>query len=324
MPARVTAAARRTMMEVSKAYFLDGRTKVQIADDLGLSRFQVARALTKAREVGIVTISLASGAPMPKLSERLRRHLRLERAHVVEAYGDENSLRIVVGQAAGGVLAERLDDGEVLGLGWGRTLDAMVDRLDHLPAVEVVQLSGHFGADIRNAAAELTRRTVALTGGSAHAIPAPFFDADARAVNALRRHPEVAAVVAGFARITTAVVAVGAVRPRPISIAYSGVPDRFIEQVVQSGAVGEVGGNLFAEDGTVIDSSLWRHTLSVTAEQLRQVPRVVAAAGHPVKAAAVRAVCAAGLPTDLVVDVELAETLLRMPPVLEHARSGAP
>lgn len=317
----LSAHERRRLMLVSRRYYLDGRSKVQIAAELGLSRFQVARALLKAREVGIVTISLSNGVPMEELSERLRLHLQLRRAHVVEAYGDENSLRTDVGQAAGAVLADGLTDGEVLGLGWGRTLNAMMDRLDHLPAVEVLQLSGRFGADIRNAAAELTRRTIALTGGAAHAIPAPFFVDDARAVNALRRRKEVASVVAGFARITTAVVAVGAVRPRPISIAYSGIPERFTEQVLRSGGVGEVCGNLFAEDGSVIDSSLWRHTLAITAEQLRRVPRVVAAAGHPVKADAVRAVCAAGLPTDLVVDVELANALLRMPPVLEHPRS---
>src|SRR5690625_5181717 len=104
--------------------------------------------------------------------------------------------------------------------------------------------------------------------------------------------------------------------PSPTPVCRSGY-----EQVMRSGAVAEVCGNLFAEDGGAIDSSISRHTLSVTAEQLRKVPRVVMAAAHTDKAAAVRAVCAAGVPTDVVLDVELAHALLRMPAVTETQRS---
>src|SRR5699024_11551042 len=95
---------------------------------------------------------------------------------------------------------------------------------EHLPAVEVMQLSGRFEADRRNAAAELTRRAVALTGGAFHAIPAPFFVDDAREVNALRRHPEVAAAVARFDQVSTAVVSLGAVWPQTITFAFSSMP----------------------------------------------------------------------------------------------------
>ena len=77
---------------------------------------------------------------------------------------------------------------------------------------------------------------------AARVIRAPFFIDDARQAVAVRRHPNVASVVADFDRLTTAVVGIGAVVPTPISIAYSAVPDRVIERVVRSGAVGEVQG----------------------------------------------------------------------------------
>ena len=305
---------RRMMMQVSKLFYIEGRSKVQIADALGLSRFKVARLLTEAHEAGMVSITLNSGAPLPGLSDEVASHLGLVKVHVVEVYGDEKSVRAAVGRATGTYLRDALRDGDVLGIGWGRTLNAMFDNLDHLPQIEIMQLSGRFPGDAHNSAAELTRRTVALAGGAASAIPAPFFIDDARLANALRRQPEVASVVAGFNRLTIAVVGIGAVHPRPISVAYSQVPERFTAQVLQSGGVGEVQGNLFAEDGRVVDSRLWRHTLTITPDQLRRVNRVVAAAADPVKARAVRAVCSSGVLTDLVVDVELANALLRLPP----------
>ncbi|WP_022917871.1 sugar-binding transcriptional regulator [Ruania albidiflava] len=303
------------MMLVSKAFYIDGLSKVQIAAEMGISRFRVARALAAARDVGIVSITLNSGAPMPELSERVRAHLRLRDAHVVEVYGDLDSLRTAVGRATGARLSEVLRDGESLGIGWGRTLDSMMDGVEHLPEVEVIQLSGRFEADRRNAAAELTRRAVALTGGAFHAIPAPFFVDDARVVNALRRHPEVAAVVAGFDQISTAVVSVGTVWPQPITIAFSSMPRRFTESLLDSGAVGEICGNLFSREGYTVESPLWRHLLTITPDQMRGIERVIGAAVHPVKAEAVRAVCQAAVINELVLDVELAHTLLRLPEV---------
>lgn len=312
---RDSNAGRRLMMLVSKAYYLEGKSKIQIADELGISRFKVARCLAQAREVGIVSITLNSGTPLPELSAQLARHLNLQNAHVVEVYGDEGDVRAAVGRATGTYLRDVLTDGDVLGIGWGRTLNAMFDNLNHLPQIEIVQLSGRFGGDVHNSQAELTRRTVALAGGPARVIPAPFFIDDARMANALRRRPDVASVAAGFDRLTTAVVGVGAIHPRPISVAYSTVPERFTQRVLHSGGVGEVQGILFAEDGHTVDSRLWRHTLTITPDQLRRVKRVVAAAADPVKARALRAVCCSGVLTEAVVDIELANALLRLPPV---------
>lgn len=319
---RNATSHRRLLMTVSKEYYIEGFTKVQISQRLGISRFRVARCLDEARELGMVSITLNSNSPMSELSDELAQHLGLRGACVVEVYGGAEEVRAVVGRAAGTYLRSDLEDGEVLGIGWGRTLNTMFDDVAHLPQVEIVQLSGKFGGDVHNSAAELTRRTAALTRGAVSVIPAPFFIDDARQATALRRQPGVAAVVDGFNRITTAVVGIGSVLPQPISVAYSAVPDRFRERLIQSGGVGEVQGMLFADDGHEVDTRLWsHHTLTITPKQLRKVKRVMAAASDPMKARAVRSVCCSGILTDVVIDVELAMALLKLPPITEVSHS---
>jgi DNA-binding transcriptional regulator LsrR (DeoR family) len=315
---RQASAARREMMIVSKAYYVEHKSKIEIADELGISRFRVARLLDQAEALGVVTHTLNSGGVLTELSEEVARHLHIGNATVVEVYGDVPSVRSAVGRAVGLHVRETVEGGEVLGIGWGRTLNAMFDDLDELPNVEIRLLTGRNAGDKGNSAGRLLRRALALTGGPGYAFPAPFFIDDARAANALRHQPNVAATVAGFSRITTAVVTVGVIGPRPIGVAYSTLPVHFSEQLLSSGGVAELCGFALADDGHVVDARLERHCLSISPAQLRRVERVIAAVADPAKARAVRAACLAGIVNELVIDVELAQALLRLPRIRPH------
>src|SRR5688572_16943115 len=54
-------ASQVLLASVARRYYLSGQSKVQISADLGLSRFQVARMLERARATGLVRIEI--GAP---------------------------------------------------------------------------------------------------------------------------------------------------------------------------------------------------------------------------------------------------------------------
>ncbi len=310
---RPASPARREMMIVAKAYYLDHKSKVEIADELRISRFRVARLLAQAEETGVVTHTLNSGGMIPDLSEAVARHLNIDNAVVLEVYGDVPSVRTAVGRAAGQHLRDIIEDGEVLGIGWGRTLNAMFDDLDELPNVEIRLLTGRNAGDKGNSARGLLWRALAITGGPGYPFPAPFFIDDARTANALRRQPNVAATVAGFNRVTTAVVTIGVIGPRPIGVAYSTLPVHFSEQLMRSGAVAELCGFALSADGEVVDARLERHCLSISPAQLRRANRVIAAVSDPAKARAVRAACVSGIVSELVLDVGLAQALLSLP-----------
>src|ERR671927_346283 len=57
---------------VARRYYVEDASKVEIAEEYGLSRFQVARLLDRARASGLVTITIsAPGALDVDLSDRL-------------------------------------------------------------------------------------------------------------------------------------------------------------------------------------------------------------------------------------------------------------
>src|SRR3954465_14765784 len=118
---------------VARRYFLEDRTKVQIAAEMQLSRFKVARLIDLARSSGIVRITIATpGAVDTELSVLVRERLGLERALVVNT--DDAPALAGLADLAATLLAEVLTPDDVLGLGWSRAVLATAERLTELPA----------------------------------------------------------------------------------------------------------------------------------------------------------------------------------------------
>ncbi|MBD3781077.1 MULTISPECIES: sugar-binding domain-containing protein [unclassified Cellulomonas] len=306
---------RGLMVLAARRYYVDDVSKVQIAQEMGLSRFKVARLLEQARAEGVVTITVhADGLRDPALAARLREHLGLAEVTVVESGGDADAVRRQVGEAAAQVLSATLRPGEVLGLAWGRTLTAMSAALPPLPRVDVVQLTGAIGTDLAESPVEIVRRVALRSGGVARPIFAPLVVDDARTAAALRRQPDVAAALQMFGSVTTAVVSVGSWDP-PDSQLLRTIGEDERQALLEAGVRAEVASLLVSDDGHLVAPGFQDRCVTIAYEQMRAVPRIVAAAGGARKARAVAAIVRAGLCTELVTDRALAEALLALPPV---------
>src|SRR4051812_34440557 len=114
-PAHVVLTA-----SIARRYYIDGRSKIDIADEFGMSRFKVARLLESARESGLVRIEIrAEGDIDVDLSARLQDRFGLQHSVVVDTPDDDPaSLREHLGRAAARLLAEILTPEDVLGLAW--------------------------------------------------------------------------------------------------------------------------------------------------------------------------------------------------------------
>src|SRR3974390_1041315 len=98
-PSEVVLAAR-----VARQYYLEGVSKVDIADRLGISRFRVARLLDSARDAGMVRIEigLPGGSLDAGLSAELCSAFGLRQAFVFNLPDDdEQALRHRLGGGPG-------------------------------------------------------------------------------------------------------------------------------------------------------------------------------------------------------------------------------
>lgn len=318
-PTDMPEGERALQVHAARRYYLDDASKVRIADELGVSRFKVARLLEQARESGVVTISInAAGLLDPGLSERLRDHVGLTSTTVIDTSGDAEAVRRQIGEAAANLLAKTLTAGEVLGLGWGRTLRAMSAALPPLPPLDVVQLTGAIGTNLDESPVEIVRRVALRSGGTARPIFAPLVVDDPRTAEALRSQPDVADALRLFDSVTTAVVSVGSWDP-PDSQLLNAIGDIERRALQEAGIRAEVASLLVSDDGRLVAPEFQARCLTIGFDQLRAVPRIIAAAGGQQKALAVAAVIRAGLCTELVTDRALAQALLALPAIRQRA-----
>src|SRR6266536_3153736 len=118
---------------VARRYYVDGLSKVEIADEFRLSRFKVARLLSAARTSGLVRIEIGyPGVIDVNLSGRLQSAFGLTHAVVVDTPDGDDSLRRHLGKAAAELLTEIVTPDDVLGLAWARSVSAMTAALTGL------------------------------------------------------------------------------------------------------------------------------------------------------------------------------------------------
>ncbi|GAA4938106.1 DNA-binding transcriptional regulator LsrR (DeoR family) [Actinomycetospora succinea] len=282
-----------------------GRTKVEIARELDMSRFVVARLLDAAQEQGLVRIEVTAGDDLDhRASEDLAATYGLRRALVAPRDG-----RSLVAGLTAELLTEIVGADDVLGLAWSRTINEAVDALTALPPCTVVQLCGAYSLPWRSdTSAETVARVGALCGGPTFPIYAPLVLPDDQTARTLREQPGVADAFGRFADLTIAVISVGAWSPEHSTV-HDVLDADERAALADRGVVGEVVALPFDADGRVLDVDLARRVLAIDEAALRAVREVIVLVAEPERARAADALLRSGLGTTLVTDAATARAL---------------
>jgi DNA-binding transcriptional regulator LsrR (DeoR family) len=308
------------LLRAARLYYEDRLSQDEVAARLGTSRSNVSRMLTAAFEQGIVEI---------RVNDPAGREGELERA-LADRFGLDAAVVAVRGAQPGTRPDERvaalawqwlrggLRDGMTLGLGWGRTLQALVSAVDAASpvAVEVVQLVGGLSTvGDASTGQELVRETAARLQARYRYLHAPAVLTSAGARDTLLAEAAVREPLDAARRADVAVVGIGAVgcgtseallRALDLSPAERRAFD-------QARPVGDVAARYFDAHGREVRGPVHDRVLAVTLDELRAVPTVVAVVHGREKVDAVAAALAGGLVDVLVCDDVVARGVLAHP-----------
>lgn len=303
---------------VARRYYVDGRSKVQIADEFRVSRFKVARLLDTARQQGLVRIEISyPGAIDVDLSARLQDAFGLRHAVVVDTHDEhEIALRERLGRAAAELLTEITTADDVLGLAWSRSVHAMVGELRQLPALTVVQLTGALSAADESSSSitdgssiDVVREVARISGGPAHLFFAPFLVPDAGTAQALRQQPDVARAFDKITSVTKAVVGLGRWAPAQSTL-FQAASEVERQQLSDDQVCADISGVFLDAHGSTLRTVLNDRMVAVSADQLAAIPEVIAIPYGISKRAAVLSAVSSGLVDSLVTHSSMASCLL--------------
>jgi DNA-binding transcriptional regulator LsrR (DeoR family) len=299
-------------LECARMFFLEDLSKIEIAEALGVSRFKVARLLTAARELGLITVKINEPTSAgSSLGDELQARFGLADVAIVPSARSLDAL----GHAGAQMLRRHLQEGDLVGVGWGRTVDSIVSAMSAFPAaarVDVVQLAGGVvGPDPDFDPTGQAARLAAALGGSLTPLHAPAFLGSAATRRALLAEPSIAAALEAFEHLTVAVLGIGALGTDADSalVAADTLPAKAREELAKSGATADLACHFFAEDGTLVRG--WEsRTLAIGLPALRAARLRIGVAAGQNKAKAVRAVLNSGTINVLVTDTTCARALL--------------
>ena len=125
---------------MARLFYLENKSKIEIAEEFGISRFKVARMLENAIRDGLIRLEIHLPAELDAdLSDALRTRFDLTHAIVftspAQGPGGEGPAPVThrLGAVAADLLTEIVTEGDVLGLVWGPEIEAMCPELTALP-----------------------------------------------------------------------------------------------------------------------------------------------------------------------------------------------
>jgi deoxyribonucleoside regulator len=323
------------VLRAASMYYLQDLKMEVIARQLGTSRSTVSRLIKRARDTGLVEITLRPASTRaPGLGQLLGARFGIA-AYVVpvpdSAAHVDRLDQVAVTSAK--LLASWFDSDMIMGVAWGTTLAAVSRHLVHKPTrgSAVVQLNG--AANTRTSGIEYASDLISGFGAAfdaaVHHFPVPaFFDfPDTKA--AMWRERSVRRVLDVQRRADIALFSVGAVAGAVPSHVYSAgyLDDADVEMLHSEGVVGDVCTVFLRADGSYSDIAINARATGPTPEELHRVPRRVCVVAGDNKVVPLLAALRSGVVTDVVTDELTASRLLdvvgaTMPTSVDRARAG--
>lgn len=301
------------------AYHLEGKTMDAVARELRISRATVSRLLLRARETGIVEITVFTpGARASRLSDELRDRHGVEALVVPvpeEVPVEERHARTAA--AAADFLRQVVTSDAVLAVAWGTMTQAISLHLrpkavTNCSVVQVNGMGNSAGIGVHYAHAMMDRFGQAF-GARVQENPLPLFLDSAQAGAVLRTDRLVSRVTQTIENADVFVFNVGTVTggvPSAPHLYGNYLGDAEFRSLEEDGAVADIATTFFDAEGRSDTIGLNSQSTGPDLTALRAIPRRICVVSAMHKVEALRAALAGGYITDLIIDEHTAYALL--------------
>lgn len=315
--------ARFAMDEVLWAawlYYEQGQKQEQIADQLGISRASVFNLLQKARDEGIVKISIdPSRIARADLSQALCEATGLAECYILPSPADPADLYDEIGHLGARVLEARLSAEDTIGVAWGRTVLSLSHHLQSMPrpSVTVAQITGSAAATFDFSPVLCTSTIAERLAARCVNLHAPGVVSSAHVKDILMAEPEIRHHFELLRDCTKTIFGVTQLTGETLLVQASFMSEAELAGYRDLGAVGFAAGYFFNAEGHIVRNAFDARHITMDLEDLLDVPERICVGAGAEKIGAIAGMLKARLATILITDEATAQSLL------DAHRSGA-
>ena len=280
----------RLINTILTLYYLEEMTQTEIAQRLGFSTAKVNRLLLQAREQGYVNITIKTPfQQLFELEDRLKAVFGLQDVIVIPAVAESSSTPLnALGNIAAEFLLERLRDGDVLGVGGGSAISAILQALapTRKYEIEVVPLLGAVQGEITNDVNYLATNIAERLGGKAYQLHAPAFVDTPEHCETLRSMGPVKEILDIARRANIALVGVGTVDAEVSRfVQFTALSAEEMRRIAEHcGGVGDINAFVYDIEGQACAHEYADRIVGLTLAELKKIPYRVGVAATAAKA----------------------------------------
>jgi len=287
-------------------HFAAGLTQSEVASRLNIPSTKAHRLIARASREGMVRVFVEGPvAECVALENALAERFGLSFCRVAPDLGEGDLPLKALSLEGAGFLRQILERGEdeVIGVGHGRTLAAVVEQMPQTLArgVQFVSLLGGLTRKFAANPFDVIHRLAERTGAEAYLLPVPVFANSVADKAVLMQQYGIADVAALARKASLLIVGIGQVSGEGFLVSSGMIrPDEVVE-LKRVGACADLLGHFFSADGRMLTS--------MSAADLKK-HRIVAIAGGKAKVTALRAVLRSRVLHGLITDEATAQGLV--------------
>lgn len=293
-------------------YYKENLTQNEIALLLDISRPKVVRLLEKARAEGIIQFQIKGhDRNCLSMEKEFKDVFSIPDAFIIPTPVHKKDVSTSLSKACAQYLQSKLQQNDMIGLGWGKAVSRTIDylTLDPDSHISVVTLTGGVNYYLHN------RRS--QKGGmeqfqDIHVIPAPFLASSEDMAESLLSEPSIKEILDLGKLSTYNIVGIGGVYPDATIIQEEKMTVNELMFIKQQQAVGDILGQFYDKSGNLLDLPHHKRLIGTPLPALKKLNHVIAVAGGEKKTEAIYGALKGKYIHTMITDEATAVSLLQM------------
>lgn len=304
---------RETLLaKVATMHYENGYTQTQIAKELNISRPTISAFLKEALDKEIVQIIITHPNKDIFSLEKQLQTIFPDTNILIAAPSNDNK-KETVGLAAAQLLEVLLKEVSTVGIGWGTTVAEVIKASDfnnfhHIKILPLI--GGMVTTDIKYHSNYLVSEFAQKINGDAEFLYAPAIADSLESKEAFKNNDSINKVLDAARNVDLAIIGIGNPLKNSNYQQHGYLSSEEIKVLNKEEAIGDILTSFFNKNGKIVNTDFSKRMIGLNIDDLKDIKQVIAVATGNEKTVSTRIVLEHKLVSHLVIDQELAYSIL--------------